>query len=95
MNLDTIRKRILWSTNLICEFFSYFESFKSYGSLNVIINVWIVKILLKFKRKDLGNHKSKVYEPTYHSKENFMLYKFDWQTIFCYLNCSKVLSVYM
>ena len=32
-------------------FFSYFESFNGYGSLNVIIKVWIVKILSKFKCK--------------------------------------------
>ena len=52
MNLHTIRNRIFGSTNLIGEFFfPYFEPFKSYGGLNVIIKVWIVKILLKFKRK--------------------------------------------
>ena len=51
MNLHTILKRILCSTNLIRDFFLYFESFKSYGGLYVIINVWIVKILSKFKRK--------------------------------------------
>ena len=32
-------------------FFSYFESLKSYGGLNVMIKVWIVKILSNFKRK--------------------------------------------
>ena len=32
-------------------FFSYFESFKSDGGLTVIINVWFVKSLSKFKRK--------------------------------------------
>ena len=51
MNLDRIRKTILCSTNLTCDFFSYFESFNTYGGLNVIIKVWIVKILSKFKRK--------------------------------------------
>ena len=29
-------------------FFSYFESFKSYGGLNVINKVWIVKVLSNF-----------------------------------------------
>ena len=51
MNLHTSPKRTLFSKNLIGKFFSYFESFKSYGGLNVIIKVWIVKILSKFKRK--------------------------------------------
>ena len=32
-------------------FFSYFESFKSFGGLNIIIKVWIVKSLSNFKRK--------------------------------------------
>ena len=37
----------IWSET----FFLYFESFKSYGGSNVIIKVWIVKILSKFKPK--------------------------------------------
>ena len=32
-------------------FFSYFASFESYGGLNVIITVWIVKILSNFRGK--------------------------------------------
>ena len=51
MNLDTIRKKILCPTNFIWDFSLYFESFKSYDVLNVIIKVWIVKILSIFKRK--------------------------------------------
>ena len=51
MNLHTIRKRIFSSRNLIQDFFSYFESFKRYGGLNVIIKTSIIKILSKFKRK--------------------------------------------
>ena len=43
------------------------------GGLNVIIKVRIVKILANFKHKELGNHKSKVYERTYQSKESFMV----------------------
>ena len=77
MKLHTIRKRILCSTYLIGEFLSCNESFKSYGGLNKIIKDRIVKVLSNFKRKNLGNHKTKVYETTYHSKENFMLYKSD------------------
>ena len=88
MNLQTVRKKILCSTSLSCNFFSYFESFKSYGGLNVIIKVWIVKILSKFKRKYLGNQQSKVYEPRYYSKENFMVYKFDSRVFLRILNRS-------
>ena len=73
MNVHTIRKTILCSRNLIPDFFSYFESIKSYGGLNVIIKVWVLEILSKFKRKGLGIQQSKVYEPICHSKENFML----------------------
>ena len=51
MNVHTIPKRIFSSTDLIGGFFSNFESFKSYGGLNVIIKVWIFKILSNFKRK--------------------------------------------
>ena len=51
MNVHTIRKTILCSRNLIPDFFSYFESIKSYGGWNVIIKVWVVEILSKFKRK--------------------------------------------
>ena len=74
-------------------FFSYFESFKSYGGLNVIIKLWIVKILSKLKRKYLGKEQSKVYEPTYHSNENFLLYKFDWRLFFGIFNGLKVMAV--
>ena len=45
MNLHTIQKKILYSINLIHDFFLYFESFRSLGGLNVIIKVGIVKIL--------------------------------------------------
>ena len=51
MRLHTIRKRILCSRNLIGTFSLYFELFKSYGVLNVIVKVSIVKILSNFKRK--------------------------------------------
>ena len=51
MSLRTIGKRILCSTNSIRDLFLYFESLKSYGGLIVIIKVWIVKILSKFKHK--------------------------------------------
>ena len=35
----------------LASIFLYFESFKSYGGLNVIIKVWIVKFLSNFERK--------------------------------------------
>ena len=38
MNLHTIRKTILCSTELIGNFYSYLESFKSYDGLNEIMN---------------------------------------------------------
>ena len=66
---------------------------KSYGGLNVIVKVWIDKILSKFKRQSLGNQKSKVYEPTYNWKAKFMLYKLDWKLFFSILNHSKVMVV--
>ena len=93
MNVHTIRKTILCSRNLIPDFFSYFESIKSYGGWNVIIKVWVVEILSKFKRKELGNHHSKVYEPKYHWKENFMLYQVDSRLFFLIFNRSKVMAV--
>ena len=74
-------------------FSSYFESFKSYGGLNVIIKVWIDQILSKFKGKWLANQQSKVYKPTYNSKENFMLNKFNLRLFFRILNRSKVMVV--
>ena len=40
--------------------FSDFESLESFGGLKVIMEVWIVKILAKIKRKELGNQQSKV-----------------------------------
>ena len=74
-------------------FFSYFELVKSSGGLNVIIKVWIAKILSNFKRKWLGNQQSKVYEPTYKSKKNFMLYKLYSRLSFRILNRLKVMAV--
>ena len=74
MNLRTIQRRILCSTNVIYDVFSYFQSFKSYYGLNVLIKVWIVKILLNFKGKLVGNQHGKLYERTYHSKDNWRLF---------------------
>ena len=51
MKLHTIRRRILCSTNLMEDFFSFFLSLKLYGGLNVIIKDRIVKILSNFKHK--------------------------------------------
>ena len=52
MNVHTIPKKIFYSTDLIGgAFFSCFKSFKSYGDLNVLVKVRIVKILSNFKRK--------------------------------------------
>ena len=38
-------------------------------------------------------HKSKLYEPRYHSKENFMLDKYDFGLFFRILNRSEVRAV--
>ena len=92
MNVHTSPKRVLCSTILTWEFFSLFKSFKSYGSLNVIIRVWIIKILSNFKQKYLGNQKSEVDEPTYHWKENFMFYKLDLGPFLRILKDSKVMA---
>ena len=51
MNLDTTQKRILCSRILLETYFPYFELFKSSLGLYVIIKVWIVKILSKFRSK--------------------------------------------
>ena len=72
MNLSTIQKRMFCSKDLIRDIFLQFWTIQKYSGLNVIIKSWIVKILSKFKRKGLGIQQSKVYEPLYHSKENFM-----------------------
>ena len=39
MKLHTIPKRILRSTNIKQDFFSFFQSLKLYGGLNVILKI--------------------------------------------------------
>ena len=51
MNLHTSRRQFYALPARFATFFSYFKMFKSDGGLNVIIKVWIVKILSNFKRK--------------------------------------------
>ena len=58
MNLHTIQNKILCSTNLMQDLFSFFESLKLFGGLNVIIKVRIVQILSNIKRKEPANQNS-------------------------------------
>ena len=51
VSLHSLRERILCSTNFKQDFFFFFQSLRRFGGLNVIIKIWIFKILSNFKYK--------------------------------------------